>query len=349
MVELKEEVIKAINLEPLERVPASFFAGGVWSIYNSGNTFEEIGLDPEKYAKMLISTQEKVQNNIVFTSSGFNNFVPIALGGELKKRSPFLNLAPDLKAPIVQTPEDVDKLDSSRLNDNRYIQTVREGTKKVVQNMGDKVMVATTNWGPFTMAGQIMGVATMMGDVKLDPPFVDRILEKATSVILDFYKPYADIGIDMAVLSEPTASGDMISPLVFDKLVMPLMTKLTSSIKSIGIPYVMIHICGWTEDRIGRLADTGADIFSLDHRVDIAKAKTDLNEKMCFAGNIDPVKVMKDGKPADVEAAVKTCVAKSWYGTGYMLMPGCDLPDTVPLENLQAFLRAGRSWTPQPA
>jgi uroporphyrinogen decarboxylase len=342
MIDLKEEMVKAIKLEPLERVPTSFFAGGVWSIYNSGNTFEELGMNADKYAEMLIATQEKLQNNVVFTSSGFNNFVPISLGGELKKRSPFLNLAPDLKAPIVKTIEDVDKLDSSRLEESKYIQNIRAGTRKVVQAIGDKVMVSTTNWGPFTMAGQMRGVGEMLMDVNLNPELVDRLLARTTEIILDFYRPYADIGIDMATLSEPTGSGDMISPSQFDKLVMPHVTRLVSSLKGMGIPYTMVHICGWTEDRIERMAGTGADIFSLDHRVDISKARAGLRGKMCFAGNVDPVKVMKDGRPSEVEAAVKSCVEKAWYGRGYVLMPGCDIPDSVPLANLQTFLDAGR-------
>lgn len=349
MVDLKQEVIDAIKLQPLERVPASFFAGGVWSIYNSGNTFEEVGLDSDRYANMLISTQEKLQNNIVFTSSGFNNFVPIALGGELKKRSSFLNLAPDLKAPIITSIEDVDKLNPSALDNNKYIQNVRAGTKKVVQEIGDKVMVSTTNWGPFTMAGQMRGVSDFLTDTMLNPELSGKLLDRSTDIIIDFFRPYAEAGIDIATISEPTGSGDMISLALFEKVVMPQLSRLAKEIKGMGIPYVLLHICGWTDDRLSKVAETGADIFSLDHRVDISKARADLKNKICFAGNIDPVRILKDGKANDVEMAVRKCVDQAWYGKGYVLMPGCDIPDAVPSQNLETMLSTCRQYKPSPA
>jgi uroporphyrinogen decarboxylase len=347
MIDLKQEAIDAIKLRPLERVPASFFAGGVWSIYNSGNTFEEVGLDPERYAKMLISTQEKLQNNIIFTSSGFNNFVPIALGGELKKRSSFLNLAPDLKASIINSIGDIDKIDLPALDRSKYVQNVRAATKEVVQKIGDKVMISTTCWGPFTMAGQMRGVSDFLSDLMLDQEFSDKLMNKATDIAIEFFKPYAEAGIDMATISEPTGSGDMISLAHFEKVVMPQLSRLSKEIKQMGIPYVLLHICGWTEDRLSKIPETGADIFSLDHRVDISKAKASLKDKICFAGNVDPVRILKDGKPEDVEAASRKCVDNSWYGRGYILMPGCDLPDAVPLKNLETMLKSTREYNPR--
>lgn len=343
-MDLKEEIKRAIKLEPLERVPTSIFGGGVWTIYGSGNTFEGLGQDPEKYAKILVSTQEKLQNNIVFVNSGYNNFIPIALGAELRPRSPFLSLAPEPKAPIIKSEEDLDKLDPSTLDQNRTIVNIRRAARMVMEELGGKVEVAVTCWGPFTLAGQMRGLQELLTDVKLRPELVKRILEKSGDLIVEFYKPYIEAGIDMCSIAEPTASGDMVSLEHFDTLVMPSLKRTHKGLKDLRVPCVFLHICGWTEDRLSRMPESGADIFSLDHRVDIGLARDALKDKICFAGNVDPVKVLRDGKSRDVEGAVGRCIEKAWYGRGFILMPGCDVAASVSYENLQTFLRAGREY-----
>jgi uroporphyrinogen decarboxylase len=70
---------------------------------------------------------------------------------------------------------------------------------------------------------------------------------------------------------------------------------------------------------------------------------------MAYGGNVDPVKILKEGKPEDVARATKECIDKAWYGAGFVVMPGCDLPDAVSFENLQTFLNTARTYSPSPA
>jgi uroporphyrinogen decarboxylase len=94
--------------------------------------------------------------------------------------------------------------------------------------------------------------------------------------------------------------------------------------------HTLVHICGNTTDRLDLFPQTGASCISLDHKTDIAKAKETLHGKMCFGGNVDPVKIMLNGSA----------------GTdgGFVLMPGCDIPPTVPYENIQKFIQTAHEW-----
>jgi uroporphyrinogen decarboxylase len=60
---------------------------------------------------------------------------------------------------------------------------------------------------------------------------------------------------------------------------------------------------------------------------------------------VHPIDVLLNGSPADVEVACRDCLDKAASGGGFILMPGCDIPPTVPEENVTAFLRTSESWT----
>jgi uroporphyrinogen decarboxylase len=99
-----------------------------------------------------------------------------------------------------------------------------------------------------------------------------------------------------------------------------------------------------TTDRLDLFPQTGASCISLDHKTDIVKAKEILHGKMCFAGNIDPVNIMLQGSVQDVEASCKNVIQTAGMDGGFVLMPGCDIPPTVPFENIQKFIQTAREW-----
>jgi uroporphyrinogen decarboxylase len=66
--------------------------------------------------------------------------------------------------------------------------------------------------------------------------------------------------------------------------------------------------------------------------------------KICFAGNVDPVKIMLQGSPDDVERTCRHIIEVAGTDGGFVLMPGCDIPPTVPYENIQKFIQVARNW-----
>jgi uroporphyrinogen decarboxylase len=65
---------------------------------------------------------------------------------------------------------------------------------------------------------------------------------------------------------------------------------------------------------------------------------------MCFAGNVDPVAVMLQGNVQQVEDTCKSIIQAAGTDGGFVLMPGCDIPPTVPYENIRKFIQTARGW-----
>ena len=99
--------------------------------------------------------------------------------------------------------------------------------------------------------------------------------------------------------------------------------------------YAKLHICGNITHLLPGIADLGVDVLDVDHMVDIATVRKAVGERVAIAGNMDPVSIMKNGRPEDVRNAIATAYAQA--GNPYMVNAGCEIPAGTPVENLRAL------------
>jgi uroporphyrinogen decarboxylase len=337
----REIILKAFEQGKPERVPVTLFGAGMWSIKEYGTTFKELSLDADKMADMLVKMSGRLICDMVYAGSGYNNFHAAALGGGVKFREIG---APDLEAHIVSTEEDLMKLDLSKIDSNEVINTVKKALRSAKSKIGSEYAITMTAWGPYTLGARLVGEETMMKATFKNPDLVHKVVDFATDLLIHLYEPVVSDGtLEVISIADPTASGDLISKKQFEKFALPYLKKFNDWARSKNI-HTLVHICGNTTDRLDLFPLTGASCISLDHKTDIAKAKEVLHGKMCFGGNVDPVKIMLQGTVGQVEDACKQVIRTAGTDGGFVLMPGCDIPPTVPYENIRKFMQIAREW-----
>jgi uroporphyrinogen decarboxylase len=338
----REIVFQALDLKATQRAPVTWFGGGIWTVYNnSPETFVSLSENTKKMTRVILNTYKRIQTDIVYVGSGYNNFLVSALGGKIRYRKVG---NPDLEKPIVNQEEDLNYLSLNNIDNSSVIKTVRETTKNIQKEIGEEAAVTATSWGPFTLAGQLYGVENLMRSIYRNGNFVKRIVEFAVRLIIRFYRPLLkERIIKLISIAEPAAAGNLISREQFEEFALPAIKKLISWASSQNAR-VFLHICGNTEDRLDFIRDSQVDCFSIDNKVSLEIAKEKLSGKVCLAGNIDPVNVLLKGGREEVEKAVERCLEIAGKNGGYILMPGCDLPPNVPEENIRVFLETGRKW-----
>ncbi len=332
----KDAILEAMELKPSQHVPTTVFGGGVWTIRHWQKQFGEMIADPRAYADLLIRTNETLRSPIVYVGSGYNNYLAAAVGGRIKERP--LG-APDLEAALVtNSADDIVNVDVAVIENDPVIQNIREAARLVAQAIGDEVIVTVTSWGPFTLAGQMYGVESFMKATLKKKDEVHKMLDFAARLIKQFYAPLVEERvIPMLSIADPTGSGDLISNKVFRTFSLPYLQPLIAWAKENGA-YTWLHICGNTTDKLESIAETGASCFSLDYKVDMAAAKKMIGSRIALAGNIDPVSVLNQKGPKDVRAAGEACIQAGATGGGFILTSGCDLPPTIPVDNIRAML-----------
>ena len=336
----KEAIFEAFDLKSTDRIPATVFGGGVWTIRHWQKQFGEMIANPRAYADLIIKTNQELRSPIVYVGSGYNNYLAAAVGGKIKERP--LG-APDLEAALVkESADEIVNTDVTIIENDPVIQNIRETARLVAKEIGDEVIVTVTTWGPFTLAGQMYGVEPMMKATLKKKDEVHKMLDFATKLVKQFYKPLVEEKvIPLLAIADPTGSGDLISDRVFRTFSLPYLKPLLAWAKEHGA-YTWLHICGNTTDKLESIAETGASCFSLDYKVNLAEAKAKIGGKIALAGNIDPVSVLNQKGPDEVRAAGQACIDSAAEGGGFILTSGCDLPPTISVDNLRAMLDMAR-------
>ena len=90
------------------------------------------------------------------------------------------------------------------------------------------------------------------------------------------------------------------------------------------------------------MADTGAHILELDHKVSLKTAAERVGNRVCLMGNLDPVELLWRGTPVEVTWAAQKAIADAGSSVGFILGSGCEVPMAAPRENVTAMIQTVR-------
>jgi uroporphyrinogen decarboxylase len=335
----KEIITELLALRQTPRQPVTLMSAGAWALNSNGLSLEKaLSEDPEKVAEILYRAYTDVDSDIIWAMSGYNNIVVGAAGGKIKFR---LKGTPDVIDTLIKKDSDIDGIKLDKIADDRRVQALLKITGLLAKKVDGQNYLALTRWGPFTLAGLLYGAENLMRDIYRNPGFVHRLLDFTVELYLRYAGLYTGNGVDFVLLAEPTSSGDMIARKHFEGFALPAIKKVFDALKPKGVR-TALHICGNISDRLGLLNGIGAELVSVDYKVDLGKCREVFDGRTAFAGNMNPVTVMQKESPEGVEKACLACIAAAGAGPGYLVMPGCDIPPTTPAENIKAMTRLGR-------
>ncbi|MDR1304415.1 MAG: uroporphyrinogen decarboxylase family protein [Verrucomicrobiales bacterium] len=337
----RDIIERTIRLQATPRLPVSLLSAGAWTLLRGGLTLEQaLTATPERVAAIIAATNEEVGCDIVWPGSGYHNLAVRGAGGVIKFRA---KGTPDVMAPLFASAAEVDLRRAATVSDDPGARLLVAAARILARQIGAHTVVGTSSWAPFTLAGHAIGVENLMRALRKSPADAHRALAFGAELCWRYLEPFIDAGVTMISIADPTASGDLISREQFIEFVLPYLKNVGSKIKARGV-LLTVHICGNTTNRLDQIPLAGADLMSVDYKVDLRDARRALGGKIAFAGNLNPVAVMQRETPAGVAAAVRDAVGKASPAAGYVVMPGCDIPPTVPVDNVKAMVAAAREY-----
>jgi len=326
----------ALEQKKPPRVPVGLFGGGEWYVHLSGRTFAGIKNDPQQIAGVFVDAFRTVGHDVIWTGAGLLNYPIHFLGCPVVDES---SDSPKLEGTVIRSLDQMDELDADKVTGNPIMQGMIYSHHLVADEIGKETLLLPTQWGPLTVAARIMGAEALMMATIEEPEKLLELIRFATELIWQTGEQamnHPDIpGMN---ISDPVASGDMISPDVFRRFVVPALKDLVGRIKARG-KYASIHICGDTTPILSDILDIEPTCFSLESKVDLRVAKERLGGKVCVMGNVSPTGNFLSGSPEDVTAEGKDCLAAWGDDPGFILTVGCDFPKQVPLENVKALVK----------
>jgi MtaA/CmuA family methyltransferase len=193
---------------------------------------------------------------------------------------------------------------------------------------------AVEGWveGPCAEAADLRGINTLMTDFIDDPAFVRDLFAFIVEMGLAFARPQVEAGADYIGIGDAAAS--LIGPRIYEEFVWPYEKKLIDGLHAMGTR-VRLHICGKTRRLYPGMGRLGANLIDLDYFAPVDEARAVMGPAQALLGNLDPLRVVRNGTPQTVTAAIAECHLQA--GANFAVGAGCELVRDTPAENVRAM------------
>jgi len=204
--------------------------------------------------------------------------------------------------------------------------------------VGEEVPLIGFAGGPFTLASYAIAGGSSKNHLparrfRVEHPDAFRTLLAALAdVVRDHLRFQIDAGADVVQLFDTYAG--VLPPADYREFVLPLHREI---LRDLDVPtIVFVRDMGGNLDL---LAETGADVVSLDWRVDMAAARDELGDHP-IQGNLDPAHLFGDS--AFVRDRTREIIEKAGPA-GHVLNLGHGVHKDTPVASVEAFVETAKS------
>ncbi|HRR54473.1 MAG TPA: uroporphyrinogen decarboxylase family protein [Candidatus Methanomethylicus sp.] len=259
--------------------------------------------------------------------------------------------APYVITHPVETPEDVDKLEIPS-PENAGANPIMMGVAKQCNALG---MPAVFQIGGFvTYCGNIMEPARMLLWMIRKPELVHKVINKVEAyqkLVVDWFINTFGAEKCMVFSGGATESNKLISPKQYETFALPHEIAINKYILDNGIHVVLMHPCADQNGNIPHYKKIreecgwrGKYVWNFGPETPLEKQIEVFGAHDIIGGNVDPpsfqtksfdeiVMLCKD----NIERGIKN-------PSGYILMPGCEMPPLTPPINIHAMMTAARKF-----
>jgi uroporphyrinogen decarboxylase len=209
---------------------------------------------------------------------------------------------------------------------------------RLQDRVGDETAIIGFGGGPFTLASYAVAGEPSKNYYPLrrfrvqHPDAFARLLETFADTVAEYLQYQADAGADVVQLFDTYAG--VLTPADYREFLLPLHRKI---LEPLDVPtIVFVRRMG---GRLDALAESGADVVSLDWTVDMAEARERLGDRP-VQGNLDPSYLL--GSPEFVRERTREVVEKAGPA-GHVLNLGHGVNKNTPVENVRAFVETAKA------
>ncbi len=190
--------------------------------------------------------------------------------------------------------------------------------------------------GPIAEYGDLRGLTEAAMDFYDDPDAVAHALDVIVESALPFISRQVEAGAHCIGIGDAFCS--QIGPRLYRAFAFEREKRMVDHIHACGAR-AKLHICGDTSALLPDMIRTGADIVDVDHLVPSVADYVDLlGDGQVFSGKVDPVRVVQNGTPEQIRAAVRADLQAARGRC--ILSAGCEITPDTPVEHIRALRSA---------
>jgi len=336
-------LIRAAKQQPVERTP-------VWMMRQAGRYLPEYQAvreksdfltmckTPELAAEVTIQPVDIVGVDAAIIFSDILT-IPEAMGLSLE----FVKGSGPVFDNPVRNIDDVESLGKNILPELEYVGKAIEQT---VSQLNGRVPVIGFSGAPWTLATYMIEGGSSI-DYKVakkllysQPDLLKRLIDALIPEIIEYLDMQIEAGADIVQVFD--SWGGVLAPAEFEEFALKPMTLIVEGLKTRNPDTPVIVFSKGARTHLPSLADTGADVVSLDWMVDLGWAREQVQDKVALQGNLDPAILLTD--PTIIEEETKNLLSSYGDGFGHIANLGHGITPDVPVENAKAFVQAVKDF-----
>lgn len=195
---------------------------------------------------------------------------------------------------------------------------------------------------PWTLAAYMIegGGSKNYAEIKrmmyVEPKLLEALLDKIADAVILYLNAQIEAGAQVVQLFD-TWAGEL-SPADYERFALPYQQKIFDSIDRSAAPAILfVNGCG---SLLEKMARSGADVLSIDWRVELGQARARLGPDITLQGNLDPCALLST--PEIIRSKVQQLI-EATGGRRHILNLGHGVLPATPVENARAFVDAAKS------
>jgi MtaA/CmuA family methyltransferase len=210
--------------------------------------------------------------------------------------------------------------------------------ERMREHVGTELLVEGWASGPCAAAADLRGISRLMIDFNDDPPFAHALLGFTLETAIRFAAVQIEAGADIIGIGDAAAS--LVGPRIYREFVWPREKTLVDAIHAQGAK-VRLHICGNTRRILDGMGELGCDLVDIDSPVSMEEARAKMGPRQTLAGNLNPVKDLRDGTPETIAQALENVQQQA--GAHWIVAAGCEIVRDTPHQNVHALVAFART------
>lgn len=166
------------------------------------------------------------------------------------------------------------------------------------------------------------------------PELFERLLERVGETLVNYLAYQAAAGARMVQLFDSWAGN--LSQADYRRYALPATQRVIQQFKARHPEVPVILYVGNSGHFLADTAASGADVLSLDWRVNLAQAAAEVGDRVALQGNLDPVRLFSTAD--DVAAATRETLASLDWQTGHIFNLGHGILPGTPVENVKRLV-----------
>ena len=321
----KERFFALMNNEPADRpaVITPVSVATTESVAALGLDFSKVHLNAEETAGLACYSHEVL---------GFDSIMPYfsvvleaaAMGAEMKWGDN--QTMPTIRSHVFSEPEQI-KVPGDYL-DRGAVRSLIDSVKIISARHGDDALIIGKVLGPWTLSLNLYGVEDTLISTIEDPGKLSDMLKAFKEFARVLIGAQLEAGAHMVTVADHT-TRNLVGPGAYNDFVKTLHQELNAEFPG----KLILHCCGFTEDRVEYFVEAGFPLYHFESANDI-DTMLRLAKDMKLTGNVNNPTTLLSGTREDVIKEVREIIS---HGID-IISPECAVPMKTRDENLKAIV-----------